>query len=124
MNEELAKRAVGKHWRWVAGMQSSHGARYLGGDCWVDKGAGGVVYADANDGELPDLDDPATLGCLLALVREAWGDDGITTSCTRCGGGTGWSVHRSSPVNGVSALVPVLSESEATVLICALEAAP
>jgi len=28
---------------------------------------------------LPDLADPATLGCLLALVREAWGDDGITT---------------------------------------------
>jgi len=23
----------------------------------------------------PDLSDPATLGCLLALVREAWGDD-------------------------------------------------
>jgi hypothetical protein len=23
---------------------------------------------------LPDLSDPATLGCLLALVREAWGD--------------------------------------------------
>ena len=24
-------------------------------------------------GRLPDLTDPATLGCLLALVREAWG---------------------------------------------------
>jgi hypothetical protein len=24
-------------------------------------------------GGLPDLSDPATLGCLLALVREAWG---------------------------------------------------
>jgi hypothetical protein len=25
-------------------------------------------------GTLPDLTDPATIGCLLALVREAWGD--------------------------------------------------
>jgi hypothetical protein len=25
--------------------------------------------------DLPDLTDPATLGCLLALVREAWGPD-------------------------------------------------
>lgn len=26
------------------------------------------------EGWLPDLSDPATLGCLMALVREAWGD--------------------------------------------------
>ncbi len=28
----------------------------------------------ADRGSLPDLQDPATLGCLLALVRDAWGD--------------------------------------------------
>ena len=32
---------------------------------------------------LPDLNDPATLGCLLALVREAWQDPTITTHCWR-----------------------------------------
>ena len=29
------------------------------------------------DGAVPDLQDPATLGCLLALVREAWGDPNL-----------------------------------------------
>ena len=30
---------------------------------------------------LPDLQDPATLGCLLALVREAWGDPTYLPTC-------------------------------------------
>lgn len=30
-----------------------------------------------------DLTDPATLGCLLALVREAWGDPTMSTHCWR-----------------------------------------
>jgi len=42
-----------------------------------------IVYFDDNDvpgeghidsADLPDLTDPATLGCLLHLVREHWGD--------------------------------------------------
>jgi len=32
-------------------------------------------YLQAREDSLPDLTDPATMGCLLALVREAWGDD-------------------------------------------------
>jgi hypothetical protein len=35
------------------------------------------VVRDAD--ALPDLSDPATLGCLLALVREAWGCAVITS---------------------------------------------
>jgi hypothetical protein len=69
----LARRAVAcKGWRWMPGMLTSFNARHLGRHLWVDQGSSVVVYADQNDGEVPDLTDPATLGCLLALVREAW----------------------------------------------------
>ena len=76
MTEEqiaLAKRAVAcKGWRWMPGMLTSFNARHLGRHLWVDQGSSVVVYADQNEGEVPDLTDPATLGCLLALVREAF----------------------------------------------------
>jgi hypothetical protein len=65
---DLARRAVAcKGFRWMPGMRwetdDDHGRlddfqpEYMGRP------------ADA----LPDLTDPATLGCLLALVRDAWG---------------------------------------------------
>jgi len=65
----LARRAVAcKGWRWMPGML--HGmvvgdkltSCYRIGDL--------TLYLDAD--RVPDLADPATLGCLLALVREAW----------------------------------------------------
>ena len=36
-------------------------------------------FFDSSGDCLPDLTDPATLGCLLALVREAWGCVVITS---------------------------------------------
>ena len=81
MNErqtQLSEQLVAsKHWRWMPGMLTTS----------VDGPGLRVETVDATDpsivyvGDLPwfvsappDLDDPATIGCLLALVREAWGD--------------------------------------------------
>jgi len=59
---------------------------------------------------MPDLDDPATLGCLLALVREAWDDRYLCASLSprKLWMVDGWSLH----------------DTEAEALVAALEAAP
>ena len=66
--EALARRAVAcRHWRWMPGMRwvlldESESGRL---DDWQPEGMARPA------GALPDLTDPATVGCLLALVREA-----------------------------------------------------
>jgi len=64
--------------------------------------------------DIPDLRDPATLGCLLALVREAHGQ---TTLSPVSGGKRRWFLAD----YGTTALQ---GESEAELLVAALEAAP
>lgn len=71
----------------------------------------------------PDLRDPATLGCLLALVREAWDCRGI--HATRTGYGNEWMVSRDPwhpERKPISKTWGPYSEAEA--LVAALEAAP
>jgi len=72
-NTELAKRLVAcKGFRWMPGMLATDKYRYLGNCVWCDVWEHALEYEPTI--ELPDLTDPATLGCLLPLVREALGN--------------------------------------------------
>lgn len=60
------------------GIEAKRLAVRLTGSHTNHRGAGTLSFPDLawmgieNHDPLPDLTDPATLGCLLALVREAW----------------------------------------------------
>lgn len=126
--EALGQRAVAcRHWRWMAGMLGSW--RGLDGYWFrVVRVQGSVVQcydetswswenADTNikPDDLPDLSDPATLGCLLHLVREAWPDEYLTIAPQKLR--IRWLIDLP---NGKVAL----GDSEAEALVAALEAAP
>lgn len=125
MTEEqiaLAKRAVAcKWWKWLPGML--HGAVYAtatGSGRWQHEPKLVSCYRvsdltlrlDAD--RLPDLTDPATMGCLLALVREAHGQ---TTLSPVSRGRRLWCLADF----GTTALQ---GETEVELLVAALEAAP
>ena len=134
---ELGRRAVkAAGWRWVDGMRYRLNVghpwqRYEGSDAHDVLGCAVVEAAPSARSPFaePDLTDAATLGAVLALVREAWRDASISTRCrARLGDGgrltTGpWdcvsqSEHVSISVHGT------LADSEAGSLVLALEAAP
>ena len=119
-HEALARRVVAcPRWRWMPGMlrlrdapgKADHGkreGRVEARDDWS--------YAEWPC--LPDLTDPATLGCLLALVREAWGDPCVSARAY-CGY---WGVLR--PNGDLSCWHLARGSTEADALVAALEAAP
>lgn len=68
---DLATRAVAcKGWKWMLGMSTLEDERVT----WVGEDRVGDCDSLIPSSSLPDLDDPATIGCLLALVREAVSD--------------------------------------------------
>lgn len=120
----LARRAVAcKGWRWMPGMADQFGRRVMQvypdglGFLWSHLLENNVVRdADA----LPNLTDPATLGCLLALVREAWDmPTGITVgySDDEALWGVSWAGATHGGWCG-------RGKTEAKALVAALEAAP
>jgi hypothetical protein len=116
---DLAKRAVAcKAWRWLPGMLGVDTGglkwRRVSGS-WV--GEGHAVRTCRGEMTLvPDLTDPATLGCLLALVREAWGEPTLHVWYSRQLGL--WVVSANGQEIGVH------ETTEAAALVAALEAAP
>jgi hypothetical protein len=77
---------------------------------------GGFTPLGDEYGWFPDLTDPATLGALLALVREAYGDLTLHAWYSRQLGL--WVVSASGQEIGVQ------EDTEAEALVAALEAAP
>ena len=74
----LAKRAIAcSGWRWMPGMLTLDGLRlgvvaHTPSGAWSCLTAGGEPSDRPMRDELPDLSDPATMGCLLHLTRQAW----------------------------------------------------
>lgn len=117
-NVVLARRLVAcKSWRWMPGMRSVPTEGMI---------TAPLRLTDDHDWphdlglRSPDLTDPATLGCLLALVREAWGmPTGITVSYSSDDGlwGVSWSGATHGGWCG-------RGKTEAEALVASLEAAP
>ena len=93
----------------------------------VVQASGAAVLEDVGGAAYPmpstphDLTDPATLGCLLALVREAWGDPYVyVLSCA-----PDWFTVCSPAAEGGKWLSrpPIDGSIEAEALVAALEAA-
>ena len=103
---ELGKRLVAcKHFRWLAGMLVSNGARIV------------TVNEDTPlrfAGFYPDLSDAATKGCVLQLVRKAWEDPGAHFAL----GTAGWALMSSESriADAVYPSPPSKDEAEAMVL--------
>lgn len=108
---------------WAPGMLGPDGFRVLTarqdsrGFQVVSRGAGWTAPSYQSD-FLPDWADPATLGCLLAMVRAAWGDDDIYF-------GSSLSIKRKrwSWVMGGGDRIGQ-GDTEAEALLAALEEAP
>jgi hypothetical protein len=127
--EALARRAVAcRGWRWMPGMLTLSDERMLD-DGWpeydvLEYGSSGVAECvkwnlKPKKGALPDLTDPATLGCLLALVREAWMDPEAHPAL----GGAGWILMSGESRVADVVLCSPAGRTEAEALVAALEAA-
>ncbi len=133
--EELGRRAVAcPRWRWMPGMmlqwKPENGSHYRGRVCdtwsFVNEGA---LYCEGHEDRFtreelkaawPDLSDPATLGCLVALVEEAWKcpiDMSFAGACR-------FDVDAEERVYPQDHTVSFAAKTRVEALVAALEAAP
>ena len=118
----LARRAVAcKQWRWMRGMLASRSRVVrIKLDNIIEVWAPGDWIEELPNNALPDLRDPATLGCLLAIVREAYHapDAYLMGSVTKQ-----WVVHHFAEPEGYWKSLTKWQSTEAAALVAALEAA-
>ena len=70
---ELSLRAIKcRYWRWAPGMVDTFGRLNTEIGWFRPMRAHDQAQIPPLAARLPDLDHPATLGCLMALVREVW----------------------------------------------------
>lgn len=103
MFKELATLAMAsEHWRWLPGARRAHPEQgwawrfhpcgWMAEDVYSER-AKDTNAAFAFDEALPDLQDDATKGCVLALLREAWDDECICLEAkARSNGGHVWKL--------------------------------
>ena len=123
-SEELGRRALAcPKWRWMPGMLALGRIKKRRIETVTD----GEPYPYF--GGFPDFTDPATLGCLLALVREAWNDPTLGLFAAR-GGRSGrparvWAFGGRRPRRRGwdKSIASAFFGSEAEALVAALEAA-
>ena len=108
------------HWEWREGMLTKCGMRIIGHRSGPTS-MGGMYDGPVWSSRRPDLDDPATQGCMLALVRKAWGGAPIRVAVTI--DGTGCTVVISLGFKGLE-LARVDGETLGQALAAALLAAP
>lgn len=126
--EELARRAVAcKRWRWMPGMLSNKDLRVTrcDDDGYVVGYYENLSYiAECVSGSVPDLSDPATLGCLLALVRESWGPAASVSVNLSGFWAVGGATVLKGKGKGSSINLGIWKNSELEALVAALEVAP
>ena len=107
---DIEAEALGKRLVACKGFRPLRGMLDMQGRTWDSS----LLWRWHNDVDVPDLRDHATLGCLLALVREAFHSTDVFVL---------WSADRKTwIVKHGRALVEAQTEAEA--LVFALEAAP
>ena len=135
--ESLGRRAIAcKGWRWLPGMLAYHpnwragrvshvGLTAVRVACRYPSPMGGTAWAVPPlpiTGLLPDLSDPATLGCQLALVREAIGCPEAHVYYNPHRLSSRWVVRWGH--EWVQGIRTVDANTEAEALVAALETAP